>query len=144
MPSMTGEKSNQVADVQGPSTLGVRLGKAHPKMNSAEAKNESAFRMNTASRPRRAATAPPRAAPIMRFSDQRVEDRVFAKTTSSFPRCLGITSFARFKKRSQQGFRNQQRIHHHTTPFERTNSMQKTIACAQVSDDHHMLAAQRC
>jgi len=79
-------------------------------MNSAEAKRERVQdEQGVASEKSR--TAPPRARPIMRFSDQVVEDRVFAKTTSSFPTMLGSPSFAPVQKTQPAGFRNQQRIH---------------------------------
>ena len=61
-------------------------------MNTADARNESAFSTNTASRPNKAATTPPTDAPINRFTDHVAEDSVFARMTSSRAAIFGITA----------------------------------------------------
>ena len=58
----------------------------------AETKNDSALRINTTSRPKKAATAPPTEAPINRFTDHVAEESVFAISTSSLAAILGTTA----------------------------------------------------
>ena len=57
----------------------------------ADVRNDSALRMNTASRPKNAATTPPTEAPMSRFTDHVADESVFATSTSLSAAILGMT-----------------------------------------------------
>ena len=108
---------HQISRPQRRKSFRVRLGKVHARIMSADTRNDSPFRTNTASRPNHAATTPPIVAPSTRFIDHVVDERVFATITSSRAVMFGMTELRAGSKNaaiivsaSSSGYTNQTRL----------------------------------
>src|SRR5712692_9483122 len=100
MPSSTGEKSTRSGGLNGAEDSACGSAKCIPLMSTAEAKNDSAFRTKTVSRPKKAATTPPTEAPTRRFNDHVAEESVLAMRTSPRSAILGITELRAGSKKA--------------------------------------------
>ena len=100
MPSSTGEKSTRSRGLSGAADSACGSAKCIPPIRMAEAKKDSALRMNTVSRPKKAATTPPTEAPINRFTDHVAEESVLAMSTSPRAAMFGITELRAGSKKA--------------------------------------------
>src|SRR3981189_2520419 len=87
-----GEKSTRSRGRSGAADSAWGSAKLILLISNADVRNESAFRMKTVSRPKRAATTPPTAAPTSRFTDHVAQDNVLGTSPSSSAAMLGITA----------------------------------------------------
>ncbi len=140
-----GEKSTRSRARRGAASARCGSGNCMPRTSTADSRNESEFRMNTVSRPNKAATAPPRPDPSARLTDQVIEESAVGDhKILAVERCSESAALRAGSKNAHIIVSSEQQ--HVDEPDRSARGCTKSIpstmpARARSASDHHSLAA---